>query len=151
LRHRRLFAVIAVAVGTLVFAAAAQAWVATLIAPTHTPKVGSPWPIKVGAHTKSGRKLHASAYYAFRYQGKLVKICKPLPNKPGGQYCTKNYPNPNQINIGKYRYKFYGGFRDTVVWPKDSLLAAGGIDFRVVIHKRHGGNKHVDYLVKPHL
>ena len=148
MRHRRLFAVIGVAVGMLVFAASAYAWKATLIAPTHTPKVGAPWPIKVGAH-QNGRKLHASAYYEFIYQGKVVKICKPLPNQPGGQQCTKNYPNVSQVNIGAYRYKFHGGFRDTVVWPHDSLLAAGGITFRVVIHKRHGSTKHVDYFVKP--
>ena len=151
MRHRRLFAVIGVAVGMLVFAAAAEAWKATLIAPTHTPKVGSRWPIKVGAHGKNGKKLHASAYYEFIYQGKVTKICKPLPSKPGGQKCTKSFPNLSQVNIGNYRYKFHGGFRDTVVWPKDSLLAAGGLTFRVVIHKRHGSTKHVDYFVKPHL
>jgi hypothetical protein len=145
---RKVLPVVGVAVAMLVFAASAMAWVATLKAHDHTPKVGEPWPIKVGAHGKHGKKLHASAYYAFVYNGNVVQVCKPLPSKPGGQKCTND---PTPPNIGNYRYKFYGGYRDVVKWPKKSLAAAGGLKFRVVVHKRHGGTKHVDYYVKPHL
>ena len=73
MRYR--FAVFAVVVGTLATAASAQAFVAALQAPTHRPHAGKRWPIKVSAHRKNGKRLHASAYYQFVYQGQVVQSC----------------------------------------------------------------------------
>jgi len=143
---RRLIALIAVVVASLAFATSAEAFVAKLKAPTHTPKAGAPWPIKVSAHTKKGKKLHASAYYAFLHSGQVVQICKPLPNKPAGRVCTSD---PTPPNIGVFRYKFFGSYRDVVIWPNEAIFA-GTLVFRVVVHVRHGGTKQLDYPVNVH-
>ncbi len=136
MRYR--FAVLAVAVGTLATAASAQAFVAALQAPTHRPHAGKRWPIKVSAHRKNGKRLHASAYYQFVYQGQVVQSCKPLPSKPGGRKCN------NGTTAGRYR--FVGSYRDVVVWPKKSIGLP--LTFRVVIHARHDGTRRVNYAVK---
>jgi hypothetical protein len=135
---RRLFALIAVVVVMLATAASAQAFVAKLQAPTHRPKAGQPWRIKVSAHRSNGKRLHASAFYQFVYQGNVVQSCKPLPNKPGGRKCN-NGPTAG-------RYRFYGSFRDVVVWPKKSVGLP--LTFRVVVHARHDGTKRLNYPVR---
>jgi hypothetical protein len=137
-RLRNRIAVLAVAVGMLATAASAQAFVAKLKAPTHRPHAGKQWPIKVSAHRKNGKRVHASAYYQFVYQGQVVQSCKPLPSKPGGRKCN------NGTTAG--RYHFFGSYRDVVVWPKKSIGLP--LTFRVVVHARHDGTKRLNYAVK---
>jgi hypothetical protein len=138
---RKLVVLTAVTVAMLATAASAQAFIVSLQAPTHTPQAGKPWPIKVGAHKhKGGKRIHASAYYQFLFNGNIVQSCKPLPSKPGGQKC----------NDGTHAkaYRFFGIFRDVVVWPARSI--GFPLTFRVVVHARGGGTKHVDYNVQVH-
>jgi hypothetical protein len=130
---------IAVTAGMLFAASSAQAFTASLQAPTHHPQAGKHWPIKVGAH-QHGKAIHASAFYQFLFSGNVVQSCTPIPNKPGGKKC----------NDGKSAkpWHFNGSFRDVVVWPKRAI--GYPLTFRVVIHARHGGTKHVDYPVRVH-
>jgi len=137
---RRSLITIAVAAGMLIPASSAGAFVATLKAPTHTPTAGKPWPIKVGAHRSNGHKLRAHAFYQFIFSGNVVQSCAPKPHKPHAQKC----------NDGKSAkpWHFHGGYRDVIIWPRKSI--GYPLTFRVVIHARHLGTKHVDYPVVVH-
>jgi hypothetical protein len=121
---------IAVAAGGALTAPAVAAcpWTAKLSAPTHSPKVGKPWKIRV---TTSLANVRSSAYYAFLFKGKQV---------------SRQEINPDTFATGHALYHFRGGFRDpTIVWPKRALGIP--LTFRVVI-KNRCGTKNLDYDVK---
>jgi hypothetical protein len=108
----------------------AEAWTAHLKAPTHHPHAGKRWRFKVTAHKGSGKPLHASAYYKYLYHGQVV---------------ATRYPAPN----GGHRHKpwhFYGHYWDVTRWPKRAI--GYRLTFRVIVHARHRGKKHVDYWVR---
>ncbi len=136
---RRVLITIAVTLGMLIAAASAQAFRATLHAPTHSPQAGKRWPIKVGAH-RGHKKLHASAFYQFVFGGSVVQSCQPSPRKPRATKCNDG--------TSAKPWHFRGGYRDVVFWPQRSI--GFPLIFRVVIHVRHGGTKHVDYAVQVH-
>jgi hypothetical protein len=108
-------------------ASAACSWSAHLAAPTHRPKAGKRWPVKV---TTSLEDVRTSAYYAFVFGNRVV---------------AKREINPRSSAPGKKRFHFRGGFRDpTVTWPKRSTGIP--LTFRVVLHNRCGTKK-LDYKV----
>ena len=118
----------------------AASFVAHLKAPTHRPKAGKTWKIKVTATTRSGKAVHASAYYQFLYGGQVVSTQYPSPHsRPGA--C------PGHRGCRKSPYPFRGSFTDpTIVWPK---RAAGyKLTFRVVVKTKSRGTKKLDYWVR---
>ena len=137
---RRALIAITVAAGVLIPAASAEAFTATLQAPTHHPQAGKPWPIKVGAHRSNGKKVHANSFYQFVFSGNVVQSCTPVPSNPHATKC-------NDGSSAK-RYPFVGSYRDVVIWPKRAI--GYPLTFRVVVHARHDGTKHVDYPVQVH-
>ena len=101
---------------------------ATIKIHSKTPKVGND-PIRVtasaGGKPISGGKVH----YLFLYQGQIVS-CQPVgpPAKP---------------------YFVHGVFRDTLMFPPDSVLAQPYLVVRVVI-EWHGLRKNLDVAVSVH-
>jgi hypothetical protein len=53
-------------------AAVAMAFKATLVAPTHTPRVNKPWPIAVHARDLQGRPIRAKVTMRFLFGGIAV-------------------------------------------------------------------------------
>jgi hypothetical protein len=123
-----------------VSSADAASFVAHLSAPTHNPKAGKRWPIEVTATTRSGKAVHASAYYQFVYNGSVVSTQWPTPSArpghcPGGSGCRHS------------PYPFSGSFRDpSVVWP--ARAAGFSLTFRVVVKTHSRGTKKLDYSIR---
>jgi hypothetical protein len=123
--------VIALALAALSLAAApaaeAASFVARLKAPGHHPTAGKRWPIRVTARTKSGKAVHATAYYQFLY---------------GGQVVATRYPFKRGTP-----YAFKGSYRDrTVTWPARAV--GYRLTFRVVVETKSRGTRHLDYWVR---
>ena len=108
-------------------ASAACTWSAKLRAPTHKPKAGAHWPIRV---TTSLGKVRTSARYEFVFRGRVV---------------AKRHINPKSDAPGKKLFHFRGSFRDpTVTWPRKS--AGIPLTFRVVLRNKCG-MKRLNYSV----
>ena len=108
-------------------ASAACSWSAKLSAPTHKPKAGKRWPIRV---TTSLRDVRTSARYEFVFRGRVV---------------AKRHINPKSDAPGKKLFHFRGSFRDpTVTWPRKSVGIP--LTFRVVLRNRCG-TKRLNYSV----
>lgn len=108
-------------------AAEAASFVARLKAPGHHPTAGKRWPIRVTARTKSGKPVHATAYYQFLY---------------GGQVVATRYPFKRSTP-----YAFKGTYRDrTVTWPARAV--GYRLTFRVVVETKSRGTRHLDYWVR---
>ena len=123
------------AVLLLITTSSAEAFVAHLKAPTHRPHVNKPWRIKVTARTRSGRSLHAKAFYKFVYHGQAVATRYPSPH-------NKTCPNRGE----RHRpWRFKGSYRDTICWPKRSVGIR--LKFRVVVKAQHH-KKNLDYKVR---
>ena len=133
--HRRVLAVALCATFLLASAAPAEAFVAHLKAPSHHPKAGKPWRIKVTARTRSGRAIHAKASYKFLFHGQAVATRYPSPHNKG---C------PNRGERHK-PWSFKGSYRDTICWPKRSVGIR--LKFRVLVKAQHH-KKHLDYKVR---
>jgi hypothetical protein len=116
-------------------AAPAEAFVAHLRAPTHHPKAGKAWRIKVTARTRSGRALRAKASYKFLYHGQVVATRYPSPN-------NRRCPNSGERHKP---WRFKGSYRDTICWPRRSVGVR--LKFRVVIRAQNH-KQHVDYKVR---
>jgi hypothetical protein len=133
---------IAVAV-LFISAAPAQAapFVATLKAPTHSPKANTLWPITVTARTSSGKALRATATYQFVYNGSVVATRYPSPRANPKSACSK------AGTCRKSPYPFSGRMRDgTFTWPP---RAAGiALTFRVVVVVKGKGRVNLDYAVR---
>jgi hypothetical protein len=128
---RRFTSLVIVVAGLAVPAgsAAACSFSAHLRAPTHHPKAGRKWPIRVTTSVK----LDTTAYYAFLFSGRVVQTAEI---------------NPHSSAPGKKRFHFKGSFRDpTIVWPKRS--EGFPLTFRVVLRNRCG-TRHLDYVVTVH-
>jgi hypothetical protein len=133
--RRPALAVALCAASLLVTAAPAEAFVLHLKAPTHHPKAGKPWRIKVSAKTRSGRPVRAKATYKFLFQGRVVATRYPSPR-------NRRCPNRGE----RHRpWRFKGSYRDTICWPRRSIGVR--LKFRVVVKARHR-KKHVDYRVR---
>ena len=139
-RKVALITCLACLVALLAAPAGAAAFSVGLKAPTHHPKAGKKWPITVSAHRNGGKPVHASAFYQFVVGGNVVQSCTPLPGHPHATKC----------NVGSKAktHRFFGQYRDVIIWPKRAI--SYHITFRVVVHMRHGGTKHVDYPVTVH-
>jgi hypothetical protein len=133
--RRRLVLVAVFAAALLIPAATAQAFAARLRAPGHHPHAGKPWRIKVSAHRKNGRPMHASAYYQFLFNGNVVRTCAARPHARNHRKCPHGHP-----------YRFFGSYRDTLIFPKRAVGVP--LTFRVVVHGRHAGTKKLNYKVK---
>lgn len=133
--HRRVLAVVLCATFLLAGVAPAEAFVAHLRAPTHHPKAGKAWRIKVTARTRSGRAIHAKASYKFIYNGQVVATRYPSPH-------NKRCPNRGER---QKPWGFRGSYRDTVCWPRRSVGVR--LKFRVVVKAQHH-KKHLDYKVR---
>jgi hypothetical protein len=131
MRRRGLIATLGV-VALLILAVPAQteAWVVHLKAPTHRPHAGKKWHFKVSARKRSGKALHASALYKYLYNGQVVATRYPAPH--GGH---RHKP-----------WRFYGHYKDVTRWPRRAV--GYRITFRVVVHAKHHGRKHVDYRIR---
>src|SRR4051794_27581358 len=55
--------------------------VAHLFAPTHRPKAGARWPIRITARDAHGHNVRGSVRYAFLYQGQVVLRQEPKGDK----------------------------------------------------------------------
>jgi hypothetical protein len=122
----------------LVPIASAQAFDAHLSAPTHRPKAGKAWPIRVTA-TSGGRGVRASAYYQFVYNGSVVSTQYPSPSARPGR-C------PGHRECRTLPYPFRGSFRDpSIVWPARAV--GYPLTFRVVV-KAGRSTKKLDYSVR---
>ena len=126
--RRRVLAVVFVVAAFLALAAPAQAFVAHLHAPGHHPTECEKWPIRVSAHTRSGRPLHATALYKYLYQGDVVGTASPY-----GRNSTRPYP-------------FKGHFRDKLRFPSESVGIP--LTFRIVLKTKHHGKERIDYRIK---
>jgi hypothetical protein len=126
--RRRVLLVALVAGGFLVLAASAQAFVVHLDAPGHHPRDCEKFPVRISAHTRSGRPLHATALYKYLYHGDVVGTSSPF-----GRNSTRPYP-------------FKGHFRDKLRFPSDAV----GIPlvWRTVIKNKRRGKEHIDYRIK---
>jgi hypothetical protein len=110
--------------------ASAASFRAHLEAPGHHPKAGKNWTIKVTVRSPSGKALRATAFYQFLFNGQVVSTQYPSPHGP-----PRHKP-----------YHFKGSYRDPILWPKRSV--GYPLTFRVVVHVRHRGTKHLDYKVR---
>jgi hypothetical protein len=143
MRTRLLVPLLAVA-ALLVGAASASAapFVAHFHAPDHSPKAGKKWPVTVTAKSKSGKKLHATAYYLFLFNGQVV--CKQYPD-PG-------HPNnATRCKQGRRHspYPFYGRMYDpTFIWPRTAIGAP--LTLRTVVAVKGLGRVYLDWRVKVH-
>lgn len=125
--RRAVFILILISFATLpATASAACRWSARLSAPTHKPKAGRRWPIRV----TTSLNVRTSAYYQFVFGNRVV---------------AKREINPRSTAPGKRRFYFRGSFRDpTVTWPRRS--AGIPLTFRVVLRSRCG-TKRLNYRV----
>lgn len=110
--------------------ASAASFKAHLKAPGHHPKAGKHWTIKVTVKSRSGKRLRASAYYQFVFHGQVV---------------SKQYPSPHRPPRDK-PWHFKGHYRDPVVWPARAV--GYPLKFRVVVHVKGRGTKHLNYRVR---
>jgi hypothetical protein len=135
-----------VAVAVLLMpAASAQAapFVATLKAPTHSPKANRLWPITVTARTRSGKALRATATYQFVYNSSVVATRYPSPRANPKSACSK------AGTCRKSPYPFRGRLRDgTFTWP--ARAAGVALTFRVVVVVKGKGRVNLDYAVRVH-
>jgi hypothetical protein len=141
-RRTRIVVPLVALLALLVPASAADAasFVAHLKAPTHSPKAGKRWPIKVTATTRSGKGVRASAYYQFVYNGSVVRKTYPTPSARPGR-C------PGHRGCRTSPYPFRGSFRDpSIVWPKRAV--GFPLTFRVVVDAGRRGTKKLDYRVR---
>jgi hypothetical protein len=106
---------------------------ATLIAPTHTPKVSIKWYYTIRVTDLSGKPIAA----------RLTEQIKD----PTGQAHPVQY-GPTKKNITNWR--FTGRFHDYIIWPADSKLAdfLGGLVLRATV-KAGGATVVLTYRVKP--
>lgn len=119
--------------------APAASFRAHLSAPTHHPRACHRWKITVSAHTASGRRLRATAYYQFLFQGQVVSKQYPSPrSRPSCTHpATRHKP-----------WAFTGSFSDpTIMWPRRAAIGAR-LTFRVVVRVPHRGTKKLDYWVR---
>lgn len=98
--------------------AASARFKAKLYAPTHRPRAGKAWRIRIVVRTTRGRPLHAEVRYQFLFGGRVV--------------------------ARRSHYRFRGTFRDSVVWPRRSVGVP--LTFRAVVTTRLG-KRNLDYNV----
>ena len=96
------------------------ALVATLSAPTHSPRVGAHWRYSVTAHDGDGRPLRAAVDIRFVFGGAVV-----------GREGT---------------HRFTGRWADTIEWPKQSV--GYPLTFRAIVRAANGAGRTLDYTVK---
>jgi hypothetical protein len=99
--------------------------VAHLYAPTHRPKAGMRWPIRITASDSDGHAVRGWVRYAFLYQGQVVLRQNPKVDK-----------------------RFVGEFRDRhLAWSKRTIGLA--LTFRAIVNTKLG-QANLDYPVKVH-
>jgi hypothetical protein len=132
--HRQLVPVVVALVLAVLVASPAPAardappqskLVAHLYAPTHRPKAGMRWPIRITAADGGKHAVRGSVRYAFLYQGQVV-----LRQNPKGDR------------------KFVGEFRDRhLAWSKRTIDLE--LTFRAIVNTKLG-QANLDYPVKVH-
>ena len=99
--------------------------VAHLFAPTHHPKAGVRWPIRITVHDANGHRVRGAVRYAFLYRGRVVMRQDPKGDK-----------------------RFVGEFRDRhLAWSKRSIGLE--LTFRAVVDTKLG-QANLDYRVRVH-
>jgi hypothetical protein len=126
--RRHVLAVLLGMAAPLILAAPAQAFVTHLDAPGHHPKDCEKFPVRISAHTRSGKPLRATALYHYYYNGSLVGTSSPY-----GRNSTKPFP-------------FKGHFRDVLRFPSQSVGVP--LVWRTVLKTKHHGKEHIDYRIK---
>ena len=128
-----IMALLALLGATSLSGAAKLPFKATLMAPTHTPRVGTKWYYTIRVTDLSGKPITA----------RLTEQVKD----PTGQVHPVKYGS-TQKNITNRR--FTGRFRDYIIWPPDSKLAdfLGGLVLRATVRAR-GATVVLTYRVKP--
>jgi hypothetical protein len=99
--------------------------------PHHQPKANKKWRITVTA-TRHGKRLRATAYYEFYFEGQRVSKQYPSPGKPPG---TAHKP-----------YHFKGKYHDDLLFPKRSVGIP--LTLRVVVKVKGLGTAHADKKVR---
>jgi hypothetical protein len=98
---------------------------AHLFAPTHHPKAGDRWPIRITAQDVDGHDVRGSVRYAWLYQGEVVLRKDP-----------------------KVHRKFVGDFRDRhLAWSKRTIGLT--LTFRAIVDTKLG-QANLDYTVNVH-
>ncbi|SRR5581483_2276268 len=106
---------------------ASTAWSARMTVPTHTPKAGRNWPVKIVVRTASGRRLSGTVQYHFLFGGQVVAT----------RSCLVHGIRPCRFRRGLYR--------DVVRFP---ARAAGiRLTFQAVV-KTNLGTKKLNYWIK---
>jgi hypothetical protein len=125
-----LVAVVTIAVPV---ALASAPFKASITAPTHTPKVSTKWYYVIRATSLQGKPIAARL---------TMQIMDPTGQVHPVQYAAtkKNITN----------WPFTGRFRDYIIWPPSSKLAAivGGLALRATV-KARGAKIVLRYRVKP--
>ena len=126
--RRLLFVLLAVLALSAPPAAMAASWSARMSVPTHRPKAGKKWPLKIVVKNSHGRRLSGTVQYHFLL-GKQVVATRDCH--------TGNYTAPCRFKHGVYR--------DVIKWP----AAAEGqrLTFQAVVRTRLGTKK-LDWWVK---
>jgi hypothetical protein len=97
---------------------------ATIVPGPHNPKINTHWPLLVTA-TLNGKPAHATARYLYMLGYMVVATRNPF---------------------GKSPYRFTGHYKDTFVWPPDSL--GQSLTLRVVV-TAGGHTVNLDWAVTP--
>jgi hypothetical protein len=122
--RRQLVAVVVALVLAVLVASPASA-ARRLYAPTHRPKAGMRWPIRITVRDARGHAVRGTVRYAFLYQGEVVLRQDPKVDRT-----------------------FVGVFRDRhLAWSKRTIGLA--LTFRAVVDTRLG-QANLDYPVKVH-
>jgi hypothetical protein len=106
----------------------------SLKTPKGQPKANKLWKITVGAHSNSGKKLHASAYYQFLFNGQVVSTQYPDPKHPG------------TVGGRDSAWKFAGSYTDHLLFPDRS--AGIPLTLRVQVTVKGKGTLHKDRKIR---
>jgi hypothetical protein len=99
--------------------------VARLSAPTHTPKAGVRWPIRITIRDMRGHRVRGIVRYAYLYQGHVVMRQAP-----------------------RVKNTFLGDFRDDrLAWSKRTIGLV--LTFRAIVDTKLG-QANLNYSVKVH-
>jgi hypothetical protein len=131
---RRCIPLLAVLAAVSVAApASAASFRMTLKTPKSQPRAGKYWHITVGARTGSGKKLHATAWYQFVFNGQVV---------------STQYPDPKTHEVGRRKtpWPFYGSYSDDLIFPARSVGIP--LTVRVVVKVKGRGTQHRDRKVR---
>jgi hypothetical protein len=141
---RTKLAILLIALLAVPLAGAATGIKATLKAPATEPNVNVKWPYSIKVTNLQGKAMRATL---------TAVVIDPLGTVHPIDYGPTGPPNPGPPKPIK-NWPFKGTFRDYIIFPPDSRLAAqfGGLKLRWTVKAKIGGKtytKILKRLVKP--